>query len=91
MRTPRSAILSGLRRDNLGPHSNLSLVSWFLIAVLAWAIYEVWDATYVPTNQELRKAYQQGFNAALDTKRVKPELEGACLNLWWGQNEPGTN
>jgi hypothetical protein len=50
-------------------------------------MYVLWDVyTHKPTNEELVRAYEQGWEAALNTKRVHKDLEGACLTLWWGQN-----
>jgi hypothetical protein len=46
-----------------------------------WSVY-----TTKQTNEELVRAYEQGWNDALNTKRVHKDLEGACLTLWWGQN-----
>jgi len=86
MRKPDSSIPQERGWQYQRPHSDLSLVMICLIALLAWIIYEVWSATYVPSNQELQKAYKQGWEAALNTKRVHKDLEGACLTLWWGQN-----
>ena len=86
MRKPDSKVPQERGRQYQRPHSDLSLVTIGLVCLLAWIIYEVWSATYVPSNQELQKAYKQGWEAALNTKRVHKDLEGACLTLWWGQN-----
>jgi hypothetical protein len=86
MRKPDSKVFQERGWQYERPHSDLSLVMIGLVCLLAWIIYEVWSATYVPSNQELQKAYRQGWEAALNTKRVHKDLEGACLTLWWGQN-----
>jgi hypothetical protein len=52
-----------------------------MVALIMWTV-----AHDKPTNEELVRAYEQGWEAALNTKRVHKDLEGACLTLWWGQN-----
>jgi hypothetical protein len=86
MRTTPSDLPEKHGRQFVRPRSDLSLGTIGLILVIYFCAWAVWDFSYTPSNEELRRAYQQGFEAALDTKRVKPELEGACLTLWWGQN-----
>ena len=84
MRKPTRDLPEEYGRQFVRPRSDISLGAICLVLIILFVAWAVWDTP--PTNQELRRAYQQGFEAALDTKRVKPELEGACLTLWWGQN-----
>ena len=84
MRTTPSSLSAEQRRVTLRPLTYIPVL--VVSAIIIWIMATVWNTHRIATNEELRRAYQQGFNAALDTKRVKPELEGACLTLWWGKN-----
>lgn len=84
MRKPTSSLPEECRRVTLRPLTYIPVLA--VSAIIIWIMATVWNTHRIATNEELQRAYRQGFNAALDTKRVKPELEGACLTLWWGQN-----
>ena len=84
MRTTPSSLSPEQRRVTLRPLTYIPVL--VVSAIIIWIMATVWNTHRIATNEELQRAYRQGFNAALDTKRVKPELEGACLTLWWGQN-----
>ena len=84
MREPTSSLPEERRRVTLRPLTYIPVL--VVSAIIIWIMATVWNTHRIATNEELQRAYRQGFNAALDTKRVKPELEGACLTLWWGQN-----
>ena len=84
MREPTSSFSEKRRWVTLRPLTYIPVL--VVSAMIIWIMATVWNTHRIATNEELQRAYRQGFNAALDTKRVKPELEGACLTLWWGQN-----
>jgi hypothetical protein len=81
MRKPDSDIPEKLRWKPQRPYSYLPLLVGIMVALIMWTV-----AHDKPTNEELVRAYEQGWEAALNTKRVHKDLEGACLTLWWGQN-----
>lgn len=80
MRKPAGRIF-GSERNRQRTYSYLPLLVGLGIMYVLWDVY-----THKPTNEELVRAYEQGWQAALNTKRVHKDLEGACLTLWWGQN-----